>query len=64
MVLSECRHVGEGSWEIPQMDLGCVFLGDPSGAAEEGVLEETLRTARERRNTLVRYGSMVRQHKK
>ena len=45
MDLSECRHVGKGPWEVPHMGLGCVFLGDPFGATDEGVMQETLKTA-------------------
>ena len=46
MDLSECRHVGDGPWEVPQMGLGCVFLGDPFGPTDEGLMQETLKTAR------------------
>ena len=45
MDLSECRHVGNGTWGVPQMGVGCVFLGDPFGTTEEGVMQETLKTA-------------------
>ena len=46
MDLSECRHVGDGPWEVPQMGLGCFFLGDPCGPTDEGLMQETLKTAR------------------
>ena len=43
--LDQREAVGQGPWQIPKIGLGCVFLGDPFGPTDDGVMQDTLATA-------------------